>query len=76
MLQIHDLPVGAQARIVEYASHNTFTERLREMGLIPGTTFTFIRQAPLGGPMEIQFGQSRLALRPTAGAEIFVEHLV
>ncbi len=72
---ILDLPNGAVARIVSYSHENAFTQRLNEMGLVPGTLFTFVRRAPLQGPIEISFGQSRIAMRPAASVEISVERI-
>ncbi|MBL7997127.1 MAG: ferrous iron transport protein A [Candidatus Kapabacteria bacterium] len=63
MTLLHALPAGAKGKIIQYASTNSITERLQEMGLIPGTLFTIVRRAPLGGPLEIAYGQSRIALR-------------
>ncbi len=76
MLQsILDLPAGAVAKIVSYSQENAFTRRLSELGLVPGTTFTFVRRAPLRGPIEIRFGQSRIAMRPAHSLEICVEQI-
>jgi ferrous iron transport protein A len=61
---MHEIPVGATARIVTYTQHDTFTERLREFGLIPGTLIRLLRRAPFNGPVEIQCRTSRLVLRP------------
>ena len=72
---ILDLPTGSVARIVSYSHENAFTQRLSEMGLVPGTTFTFVRRAPLHGPIEISFGQSRIAMRPASSVEICVERI-
>lgn len=75
MIHIHELPIGAKATIKGYSTENEFTERLREMGLVVGTVFTLVRQAPLGGPLELSFGQSRIALRPSDDVSIYVEEL-
>ncbi len=72
-LNILDLKKGSTAKIVRYSRENAFTKRLCEMGLVPGTQFTFVRRAPLHGPIEICFGQSRIAIRPCADSEITVE---
>ena len=37
--------------------------RLFEMGLVPGTTITVLRRAPLGDPLQILVRGTRLCLR-------------
>jgi ferrous iron transport protein A len=61
---MNELPTGSQAMILGYTRHDGFTERLRELGLIAGTTFRLLRRAPLGGPVELQYGHTRVVLRP------------
>ena len=60
---MNNLPLGAPARIAGYAVHNSFTERLRELGLTVGTLFTVTRRAPFNGPIELRYGRSHLVLR-------------
>lgn len=72
-LALHNMQVGAEGTLLRYSADNDFTRRLCELGLVPGTRFTFVRRAPLGGPIEILFGQTRLAIRPTRNVDIVVE---
>lgn len=69
------IAAGTTVRLLRYSADNDFTKRLSELGLVPGTLFTYVRRAPLGGPMEILFGQTRLAIRPTSNVDIVVEPL-
>ena len=69
------LAAGTKVRLLRYSADNDFTKRLSELGLVPGTLFTFVRRAPLGGPMEVLFGQTRLAIRPSTNVDIVVETL-
>ena len=64
-LRLSDLAVGEQARITEYGAMTEYAERLIRMGLIPGTTITLERVAPLGDPVEIRFRGYALVLRPS-----------
>lgn len=57
------LPIGSRAILEGYSVQNEFTERLRELGLVRGTMVTIVRKAPFGGPIEIRYGNSQLALR-------------
>ena len=47
--------------------------RLREMGLLAGTTVTHVRTAPLGDPIEIKVRGYRLTLRKSEAEQILVE---
>lgn len=53
-----------------YGSNTPFIRRLQELGLIVGTIFTVVRKAPFGGPTEIQYGYTRLAIRPDPKVDI------
>ncbi len=70
---MNNLPVGAPARIVGYQVHNSFTERLRELGLTVGTMITVTRKAPFNGPIELRYGRSHLVLRAEETDMISVE---
>lgn len=47
--------------------------RLREMGLLPGTTVTLVRVAPLGDPIEIKIRGYHLSLRKAEADHVLVE---
>ena len=47
--------------------------RLREMGVLPGTTVKLLRAAPLGDPLEIQIRGYNLSLRRAEAGSIEVE---
>lgn len=71
---MHTLPVGIPARIKGYTVHNSFTERLRELGLTVGTIFTITRRAPFNGPIELRYGRSHLVLRADETTMIDIEY--
>jgi ferrous iron transport protein A len=50
-------------------------QRLLAMGLLPGTEVAVIQVAPLGDPMEIEFGGLRLSLRKSDAAAVPVMRL-
>ncbi len=58
-----ELPVGASAKVTGYPAEGAAFLRLREMGLLPGTTCTLVRTAPLGDPLEIKVRGYHLSLR-------------
>ncbi|MFA5975124.1 MAG: FeoA family protein [Elusimicrobiota bacterium] len=47
--------------------------KFMELGLFPGEPVVFLRQAPLGGPIEIELMGYRLCIRKEDGDRIFVE---
>jgi ferrous iron transport protein A len=70
-IEFSQLNVGDKATIEECrlldtssgsASHSQI-KRLMMMGLIPGTSFTVVRVAPLGDPIEIKVRGFNLSLR-------------
>ncbi|MDP2343112.1 MAG: FeoA family protein [Deltaproteobacteria bacterium] len=50
--------------------------RLFEMGLVPGTTVTVVRRAPLGDPLELLVRGTRLCVRAGDAARFRVEAVV
>lgn len=73
---MNEFPVGAMARILHYTHHDSFTERLREFGLIPGTLVRLLRRAPFNGPIEIQYRHSRIVLRPEEISHMKLERVL
>lgn len=71
-MNINELAVGKSAFIERYSSNTSFSERLMELGLTPGTLITLIRRAPFSGPVEIAYGHLRLAMRPAESDGIYV----
>ena len=72
-LKLSSLALGASARVKDFPrAGNTFV-RLREMGLLPGTTVTFVRAAPLGDPLEFKLRGYHLTLRREEAEQITIE---
>ena len=72
-LTLADLSAGGQAKITSYTAASTGTERLREMGLLPGTTVKVVRLAPMGDPMEVEVRGYKLSLRKVEAGQILIE---
>lgn len=73
LVRLSELSVGSQATIREFVGTNTAPLRLREMGMLVGTSLTFVRKAPMGDPLEIKVRGYRLTLRKTEAELIMVE---
>lgn len=76
-LNIHALAIGEKAKIKGYSSEDV-PVKLYELGLIPGSIFTFKRRLPLGGPVciQIEHSQNLIALRHSEAASILIEQAV
>jgi Fe2+ transport system protein FeoA len=63
-----------QTAVIKSMPHNhAAMTRLRELGLITGTTIKIIRRAPLGDPIEIKVRGTYISLRHTEADLISVE---
>jgi len=69
---LSDLVPGSVAVIRSIPSGEVFL-RLREMGVLPGTTVKMLRAAPSGDPLEIQIRGYNLSVRRAEAAAIAVE---
>lgn len=73
MQKLSHLAVGATAVVKEFPKQGAAFLRLREMGLLPGTTIKLIRTAPLGDPLEIKVRGYHLTLRKSEAENVLVE---
>jgi len=71
--KLSELTVGTHALVREFPKQGSAFLRLREMGLMPGTTLTLVRTAPLGDPLEIKVRGYNLTLRKSEAEHILVE---
>jgi ferrous iron transport protein A len=73
---LRDLEVGRHGRVVGFTgSAPAYRRKLLAMGLTPGTTFTVVRHAPLGDPIEIVVRGFHLSLRQDEVAVLEVEEI-
>jgi ferrous iron transport protein A len=76
LISLSQLPVGATATLRDFPKAGTAFLRLREMGLLAGTTLTLVRTAPMGDPIEIKVRGYHLTLRKSEADHILVEPAV
>ena len=72
-IKLAQLAVGGSAVVRGYPKSGTAFLRLREMGVLPGTTVTLVRMAPMGDPMEIKVRGYHLTLRKSEAEHVIVE---
>ncbi len=70
---LSQLTPGTSATVRECPVTGNAFLRLREMGMLPGTTLTLVRRAPLGDPIEIKMRGYNLTLRKTEADHVLVE---
>lgn len=71
-LRLSDLKPGQRATIQHFDRESPTLYRLMEMGLLPGTEVVFVREAPLGDPLEFEVRGGHLSLRRAEAACIAV----
>jgi len=72
-VKLSELAIGARATIRGFPGRGPAFLRLREMGVLPGTTVRLVRTAPLGDPLEIQVRGYNLTLRKSEAEHVLVE---
>ena len=72
MPTLADLAPGQSAEILSVSGDPALVQRLYEFGLLEGERVEVVALAPLGDPIEIRFGSSRLSLRRAEAAGITV----
>ena len=73
MIPLSELKAGQSAVVSRLPGNETLAMRLREMGLLRGTTVTFLRSAPLGDPMEFRLRGFELSIRRADAAQVMAE---
>lgn len=73
-MTLDDLQIGQQATIVTLAMlAPDIRKKLMVMGMLPNTTVSLIRRAPLGDPLQVEVRGVTLALRGKIAQAIEVE---
>jgi ferrous iron transport protein A len=75
MTTLDQAALGGRFRIERLDGPPELIQRLLEFGLLEGEVLTVVGFAPLGDPMEIEVGSTRLSLRKRDAAGIAVSPL-
>lgn len=62
-LTLGDLHVNDSCLVEGYATKGEYRLQLLAMGLTPGTLLRVVRQAPMGGPIQLELRGTHLSLR-------------
>lgn len=71
-MTLAELTPGTRARIETVNGDPSLLQRLSEFGIFEGEVIEFLGFAPLGDPLELRVGDSRLSLRKADAASITV----
>lgn len=74
-MTLADLSPGDRATVESVGGDPAVIQRLYEFGLLEGEAVEFLGRAPLGDPVEIRVGNSRLSLRRADAAGVAVAPL-
>jgi ferrous iron transport protein A len=70
---LRTLASGQTATITAVTATGELGRRIREMGIIPGTSVTISGRAPLNDPVALRIGGNTIALRNNEADCIFIE---
>ncbi|MCX7807711.1 MAG: ferrous iron transport protein A [Deltaproteobacteria bacterium] len=71
-LTLEALEEGEEGIVTAISAPKPLRVRLLELGLLPGTRVRLLRRAPLGDPIEIEVRRTRLSLRKSDAARVFI----
>lgn len=72
MKTLRKMKKGEKATVVKVTADQELGRRIRDLGIIPGSTIQVIGQAPLFDPVAIRVNDSTLTLRNNEADFIFV----
>jgi len=72
-IRLNDLKKGQRAIIIQVGGKGAVKRRMMDMGIVPGSTISIVRVAPLGDPIEYLVKGYSLSLRRSEAREILVE---
>lgn len=73
MTNLSKMTPGQKGRVVGYTDDSPVARRLTELGLTPGRTVLYLRNAPLQDPLQIQVGPCCLSLRHAEASLVAIE---
>lgn len=71
-MTLDDLSPGHQGTVTGFTSDDP-PPRILEMGLLPGTTVTVVRLAPMGDPIDLKVRGYHLSIRRQEARQIEVD---
>ena len=73
-IKLSELKMGESGRVVSLTGISVdIRKKLMAMGLLPNTTVTLVRSAPLGDPLQLKVREVNIAMRKKMAESIEVE---
>ena len=74
-MNLRELPLGKKAKILTVEARGEMNRRIRDMGLLPGSTVSIVGRAPLRDPVAVRLSGVTISLRNSEADFIKVETL-
>jgi ferrous iron transport protein A len=74
-MTLAEMSAGDRGRVEQVTGDPAVVQRLYELGLLEGEEFEFLGFAPLGDPLELRVGNTRLSLRLADASGVIVSKL-
>ncbi|MBR4742241.1 MAG: ferrous iron transport protein A [Desulfovibrio sp.] len=72
-MNLRQLPLGKRGRIISVEAKGEMNRRIRDMGLIPGSSISVVGRAPLRDPIAVRLSGVTISLRNSEADCIEVE---
>lgn len=72
-MKLRELIVGQKGRILSVEAKGEMNRRIRDMGLIPGSSVAVVGRAPLNDPIAVRLSGVTISLRNSEAEKIRVE---
>jgi len=72
-MQLLDVENGKSVYILHFDGGIWLEDKLRQLGLLPGSSVRMLRQAPWGGPIMIEVDGREIAIGKGVASKIYVE---
>lgn len=72
-ISLSEMEVGGVGRVVSVKASSSMRLHLFAMGIVRGVRIRVLKVAPLGDPIEIEVGKTRVSLRRDEAAAVILE---
>jgi len=72
-MKLIDVEIGKSFRILRFDGGIWLENKLRQLGLLPGSSVRMLRQAPWGGPIMVEVDGRTIAIGRGIASKIYVE---
>ena len=73
MTYLDRMAPGQKGVVIGFSDDSPVARRLMELGLVPGRSIVYMRNAPLHDPLEVKIGDLFLSLRRSEASLVAIE---